>query len=45
MIMTLGRNSLGLVMVLFLIIVATLAFEKAFIYLRILALMLVAFGI
>ncbi len=38
-------NSLGLVMVLFYIIVPTLAFEKVFIYLHILVLMFVAFGI
>jgi hypothetical protein len=44
-IMTLGHNSLGLVMVLFFIIVPTLALEKVFIHLRILAPMLVAFGI
>ncbi len=43
--MTLGHTSLGLVMVLFLVIVPTLAFQKVFIYLHILALMLVAFGI
>jgi hypothetical protein len=42
-IMTLGHNSLGLVVVLFQIIVPTLAFEKVFIYLHILAFMLVAF--
>ena len=41
----LGHNSLGLVMVLFFIIVPTLALEKVFIHLRILAPMLVAFGI
>ncbi len=43
--MTLGPNSLGLVMVLFLAIVPTLVFEKVFIYLRIHAHKLVAFGI
>jgi hypothetical protein len=44
MIMTFGHNSLGLVMVLFLIIVPTIALEKIFIYLRILVLLFVAFG-
>jgi hypothetical protein len=44
-IMTLGHNSLGLVVVIFLIIVPTHALEKVFIYLLILVLMLVAFGI
>ncbi len=44
-VMTLRYNSLGLAMVLFLIIVPTLALVKVFIYLCILVLMLVAFGI
>jgi hypothetical protein len=39
--MTLGHNSFGAIF----IIVPTLALEKVFIYLRIFALMLVAFGI
>ncbi len=41
--MTLERNSLGLVVVLFLVMAPTLALEKVFIYLHILVLMLVAF--
>jgi hypothetical protein len=44
-IMTFRIGSLGLVMVLCYFILPTLAFKKVFIYLRILALLLVAFGI
>ncbi len=45
MIMTFRISSLGLVVVLCYLILPTLVFEKVFIYLRLFALMLVAFGI